>query len=197
MDNELWERMVSSRNQVHILGSAPSTLGGINAEAGTARMLNQARRIYQTVCVDLPGEMRDYELETLNGATECFLVSTPDLSALYLARRKCEGLRALGFRTRITTVVNKYQPRASMSIRDIEGILQLPVAFTVPAAEKQIAEAVVLGKVLDRKSEIVTAMERIARQMLPVSPQQTPSKVRRFLDTFSISPVRERFPWPD
>jgi Flp pilus assembly CpaE family ATPase len=154
-----------------------------------------SQKAYQTVCVDLPGEMREYEVDTLRRAKECFLVSTPDLGALHMAKRKSEMLRELGLQSKTSVVMNRFEGRGTMPLRDIEAILQLPVRFTVPVGDKEIAEAMQQGKALQGRSPLVTQIEHIARRMAPSAAPVGGPKARRFIEMFSIAPVRDRSRW--
>jgi pilus assembly protein CpaE len=194
--SEVWDNMVSRRDTLEILGSAPVNFGGVNPEDGALRLIDYARKSYQITCVDLPGDMRDYEIETIHRAKECFLVCTPDIGVLHMAKRKAELLSSLGLHSKVSVIMTRVEGRGSMSSKDVETILQLPVRFSVMAADKQIAEATQTGSVLEGRSPLVTRIESIARRMVPGTPKAGAASVgRRFIDMFSVSPVRERSRW--
>jgi pilus assembly protein CpaE len=195
MDTDLWDRMVCRRDMLEILGSAPVEFGSVNPEDGAIRLLEFAQRAYQTICVDLPGEMREYEIETLHRAKECFLVLIPDLGTLHMAKRKSEMLRELGLQAKSSVIMNRFDGRGAMALRDVESILQLPVRFTVPVADKEIAEATQQGKTLHGRSSLVVQIEQIGRRMVPSAAPVSGSKARRFIEMFSVTPVRDRARW--
>jgi pilus assembly protein CpaE len=195
LETDLWDRMVCRRDMLDILGSAPVEFGGVNPEDRAVELVELSQKAYQTVCVDLPGEMREYEVDTLRRAKECFLVSTPDLGALHMAKRKSEMLRELGLQSKTSVVMNRFEGRGTMPLRDIEAILQLPVRFTVPVGDKEIAEAMQQGKALQGRSPLVTQIEHIARRMAPSAAPVGGPKARRFIEMFSIAPVRDRSRW--
>jgi len=195
LETDLWDRMVCRRDMLEILGSAPVQFGGVNPELGAIRLLESAEKSYPTICVDLPGEMREYEIETLHRAKECFLVLTPDLGTLHMAKRKSEMLRELGLQAKVSVIINRSDGRGSMPLHDVESILQLPVRFTVPAADKEITEATQLGKALQGRSAIAVQIEQIGRRMAPSAAPVTGSKARKFIEMFSITPVRDRSRW--
>lgn len=195
LDSELWDRMVCRREMLDILGSAPVEFGGPNPESGAVSLIDFALESYQTICVDLPGEMRDYEVETLNRAKECFLVTTPDIGDLHMAKRKAKILQSLGVHNKVSVIMNRIEGRASMSIRDVEAILQLPVRFSVSSAEKQIAEATQAGKAIEGRSQLASEIECVARRMSPGVPAIKEIKARKFIEMFSVSHVRDRARW--
>jgi pilus assembly protein CpaE len=195
LDTGVWDQMVCRRGMLDILGSAPVEFGGVNPESGAVELLDLARASYRTVCVDLPGEMRDYEVETLNRAKECFLVTTSDIGALHMAKRKADALQSLGIQNKVSVIINRAEGRGGMAIRDVEAILQLPVRFSVGSSEKEIAEAIRTGQALAGRSPLVKQIENIAQRISPGAATGTGAKLRTFIETFSVSPVRDRATW--
>ena len=195
MDCELWDRMVCRRGTLDILGSAPVEFGNMNPESGAVELIDFACNAYQAIYVDLPGEMREYELETMNLAKECLLVTASDIGSLHMAKRKSEALRSMGLHSKISVIMNRTEGRTGMAIKDIEAILQLPVRFSVPSAEREITEATHAGKPVEGRSAIVTQVESIARRLTPGAPAVGASKPRHFIEMFSVSTVRDRHRW--
>ena len=99
------------RGALDILGSAPVEVSRDPDEAGAAAVLDYAGHRYAAIVVDLPGEMRGHELETLNRAREIFLVCTPDLGTLHMAKRKSQTLRQLDLHTRTSVILNRRDGR--------------------------------------------------------------------------------------
>jgi pilus assembly protein CpaE len=195
LDSGVFDQMVCRRGMLDILGSAPVEFGGVNPESGAVALVDLARASYRTICVDLPGEMRDYEVETINRAKECFLVTTSDIGALHMAKRKADALQTLGVQNKVSVIINRAEGRGSMAIRDVEAILQLPVRFSVGSSEKEIAEAIRAGKALDGRSPLVKQIENIAQRISPGAASGGGAKLRKFIETFSVSPVRDRATW--
>ena len=194
LDDTLWDQLVSRRGGLDILGSAPVEFDRQVSSVGSAAVLESARRRYRTVCVDLPGEMRQHELETLNSSKEIFLVCTSELGTLHMAQKKADMLQSLGIQSRVSVILNRVQPRGSMVLRDIEEVLHLPVRFTLPPAEAEIVAATQKAVALEGGSPIARLMESVARRMIGnasrvLAPKATP---RRLIEFFSVTPVRDK-----
>lgn len=195
LDSGVWDQMVCRRGMLDILGSAPVEFGGVNPEGGAVALVDLARASYRTICVDLPGEMREYEVETLHRAKECFLVTTSDIGALHMAKRKADALQALGIQNKVSVIINRAESRGAMAIRDVEAILQLPVRFSVGSSEREIAEAIQAGKALEGRSPLAKQIENIAHRISPGASTGKGAKLRSFIETFSVSAVRDRASW--
>jgi pilus assembly protein CpaE len=193
LDTDLWERLICRRGLLDILPSAPVEFGKSDSEEGWAGVLELGARQYQTICVDLPGDMREMEIGTLQRAREIFLVCTADIGALHMARRKCDQLRSLDLHHKVSAIVNRAGGRSAIAIADIESILEVPVRFTVAEAEKEITEATRKGVAIEGRTPLALQIEAIARHLIPSLPvlQRSP-RARRFIEFFSISPVREK-----
>ncbi len=195
LDESLWGRAVCRRGNLDILGSAPFEYGRSAPEAGAAAVLDYARPKYRTICVDLPGEMRDHELETIQRAREIFLVCTSDLGALHMAKRKADFLQTLDVRSRVSVIMNRADARGAMPIKHVEEILELPVRFTVPQAEKEIAAVTQKAVAIEGRSEMAIQLEKIARRMVGTTAAGEDTISRRFIEFFSVTPVREKAGW--
>jgi pilus assembly protein CpaE len=181
-----WERLTNRRGLLDILGSAPQKFIDAEPERAAAFLLTSACKEYKTVFVDLPGEMREYEIDTLRRAAECFLVCTPDIGVMHMAQRKAEQLRSLKLGTKTSVIMNRSGGLGFMSSKDVESILQLPVRFNVPNAYKEIGEVTRAASVLEGRGALASQIESIARCLSPVEVSTTAETgARRFLEFFS------------
>lgn len=191
-----WEGLINRRGNLDILGSAPQEFLQPDLEQRTALLLNYARQRYQTVVIDLPGEMRDYEVEALRKATSCFLVCNSDIGVMHMAQRKSEQIHALVLEEKTSVILNRAGGLGLISPRDVESILFLPVRFSVANAYKEIAAATRSATTLEGRGGVVTQIENIARWMLPPAKpaaEQTDVKEsasRRLLEFFSTGGAR-------
>jgi pilus assembly protein CpaE len=199
MDQNLWGQLISERDGLEILGSAPGQPGVQVPLESFQSILKWARRQNGVVVVDLPGTMEDFEIAVLQKAGTIFLVCSPDLVGLHMARQTIQRLHSLNLLDRVSVLLNRVDKRTGLSIRDIEGILGLPVRVTLPADERTIREAVQQGAGVDPKSVFGTQIEVIAGKLIgngdnganPASPR--PKK--RFVEFFAIPQNRAINPW--
>lgn len=191
LDREVWSNLVSQIGNLHMLGSGAADFANpFEADRFTA-LLDFAVRQYALVAVDLPGSMEDYECSVLLRATRILLVCTPDIDALHLARRKAQWFRDMQIADKVSVVLNCVERRNTLSVEDIERIIQLPVRYQLPAGAKDISKAVQKGGILDPTCNLGRQIAAIAADMTPgKSVSQKPSSVRRFVEYFSVSSAR-------
>jgi len=191
LDADVWGTLVSQLGNLHLLGSGPVDFSRPFLAERFTELLEFAIRQYSVVSVDLPGSMEDYECEVLMRATRVFLVTTPDIGALHLARRKAVWFHDLRLTDKVSLVLNCVDRRGALSVDEIERIVQIPVRYVVPASANEIAKAVQKGAVLEGSSPLAKQIARIANDMVTARPTGKKSNpVRRFVEYFSVSAAR-------
>jgi Flp pilus assembly CpaE family ATPase len=192
LDQDLWSSLVARLGNLHLLGSGPVDFSRHVPTDRYAALLDFAVRHYSLVSVDLPGTMEDCEAETLMRSKRIFLVCTPDIGALHVARRKATWLQDLRLTDKVAVVLNCVDRRTALSMDDIQRIIQLPIRYMLPANTGEIARAVQKGAVLDSSSGLGKHIARIAAELTAGRPMsKKPNAVRRFVEYFSISAARD------
>jgi Flp pilus assembly CpaE family ATPase len=192
LDQDLWTSLVAQLDNLHLLGSGPVDFSRQVPADSYAALLDFAVRRYSLVAVDLPGTMEDFECATLMRSKRIFLVCTPDIGALHVARRKASWLQDLRLADKVAVVLNCVERRSTLSVEDIQRIIQLPVRYILPANTGDITRAVQKGAVLDSSSGLGKHIARIASELTAGRPaSQKTNAVRRFVEYFSVSAARD------
>ena len=199
MEATLWDQIISEREGLDVLGSAPAEFGSQVPLESFLSVLKWARREYTTVVVDLPGTMEDFEIATMQQAGTIFLVCGPDLVGIHMARRKIERLHSLQLIDRVCVVMNRVDKRTALSLRDLEGLLGLPIRISLPADENSINEAVHKGTCVSPKSALGKQIEAMALKMAGSGSKAknagAPRPKRKFVEFFSIPQAKALDPW--
>ena len=192
LDQDLWSSLVVQLGNLHLLGSGPVDFSRQVTPDRYTALLDFALRRYSLVTVDLPGTMDDQECETLMRSKRIFLVCTPDIGALHVARRKASWLQDLRLTDKVAVVLNCVDRRSTLSVDDIQRIIQLPVRHILPANTGDISRAVQKGAILDSSSGLGKYIARISTELTAGRPaSQKPNRMRRFVEYFSISAARD------
>jgi Flp pilus assembly CpaE family ATPase len=191
LDRDMWASMVPQYGNLHLLGSGAADFSFSYDPEQFRELLDFAVRQYLTVAVDLPGSMDDYECDVLLRSKGILLVCTPDVGALHVARRKAQWLRDMHLTDKVSVVLNRVESRSTLSVKDIEKIIQLPVRYLLPDSTKDVASAVQKGEILNGKCDLGRQIAAIAGDMVPSKAGlHKPSPAKRFVEYFSVSPVR-------
>lgn len=165
MDENLWEKLVKSFGQLDVL-PAGKLVPGSRIEAIQIRYLVEfARRNYKAICLDLSGILEKFSIEILHEAKQIFLVCTPEVPSLHLAREKLRFLRGLELGGRVKILLNRAQRHSLIPIAEVEKLLQLPVYMSFPNDYIRVHKAITAGKNVNPASELGAGFRALAESI--------------------------------
>jgi pilus assembly protein CpaE len=146
LDEEFWNKLVIRHDGLDVLASGESSFGGRLDPARVIELLAVARRLYQTLCIDLSGEMEDYSVAVMQESKDILLVCTPEAAVLHMARRRLARLKALGLGDRVRVIVNRVSSVGFVSAEQIPALLGQEVYATIRNDYRLIGEALLAGR---------------------------------------------------
>ena len=138
LDQAVWENLVVKRDGLDILCSGRLD-PGVTLGPPERILLHFARRSYQSICLDLSGNMEPYSIELMRQSKEIFVVCTSDIPSLHFARSKADFLRQAGLEDRASVLLNRAEKRSTFSIQDVEKLLGLRVRFSFMNDPKRVS----------------------------------------------------------
>jgi pilus assembly protein CpaE len=191
MDEALWPQLVTSVGSMDVL-HAGKLNPNFRIEAAQIRhLIDFMRRNYKALCFDLSGNLEKYSFEIMHESKRVFLVCTPEIPSLHLAREKYAFLKTLDLEDRVSVLVNRVAKRPVITPEQIEQILGLPVFMTFPNDYLGVHRALTAGRCVDQASELGRCCSHLAHALVEKkqTPAATPHK-KRFIEYFSIVPNR-------
>ena len=189
LDETLWPQLVTSMSHMDVLHSGRLNPGYRIEGAQIRSMVEFARRNYRSVCVDLSGNMEKYSIEIMQESKRVFLVTTPEIASLHLARERFHYLRQLDLGDRIQLILNRSQKRAPISVNQIEDLLGLPVLASIPNDYQGVSRALTAGKPVDTNSELGREFQTLAFSMMErKAAKASPKAGKSISDYLSILP---------
>jgi len=135
--------------------------------------------------------LEKYSIEIMQESKRIFVVCTPELPSLHLARQRVDFLRSLELESRVSLLLNRAQKNSLIPTAEIEKMIGLPVAMELPNDYRGVHKAFSNAKPVDASSELGKRFADLARQL--VSKGVEPPLPKRFVDYFTISPARFSF----
>jgi Flp pilus assembly CpaE family ATPase len=155
-------------------------------------LLEFFRRNYRALCVDLSGNLEKYSLEIMHESRRVFLVCTPEITSLHLAREKYLYLKQLDLGDRVSVLLNRCQKRSLITPQQIEQLLGLPVHMTFPNDYQGVQKALTEGRWVEPHSDLGKQFTALAGSMIELrqssSANSVPESKKRFLEFFSVVP---------
>jgi len=194
MDENLWPQLVTNFGALDVIHSGRINPGFRVEGSHIRHLLEFARKQYKGVVVDLSGNMEKYSIEIMMESKRIFLVCTPEIPSLHLAREKFLFLKNLDLGDRVSVLLNRCTKRQVISADQIEGLLGMPVAMSFTNDYHGVHQALTMGKNVDPASELGRQISNLSRMMLNIdsgaAAPPPPKKKSGLADLFSFGKSR-------
>lgn len=122
---------------------------------------------YSTVVVDHPDALYSASRAVLSRSSFVGIVCTPDISALYLVRRKRRAIAALLGRepNRLGLIVNRATSWGSLDRADVERVAEAPILAALPNDYAAVRRASWQGGLVEQDSALAVEMLRLAERI--------------------------------
>jgi pilus assembly protein CpaE len=123
MDENQWPQLVTEVGKLDVLHAGKLNPAFRMESIQVRRLIEFARRNYKVICADLSGNLEKYSLEIMQESKRIFLVCTPEVPALHLAREKYRFLKDVDLGDRVSLIVNRCERSCVVSPEQIEELL--------------------------------------------------------------------------
>lgn len=130
-------------------------------------LLESARRAYGFVVADLPAPIYSSTIGILAAADLIYLVCTPEITSLHLAKRKIDRMRSLGIPTaKLRLLLNRAGSNRSLGAEQIEKITGVPVQWALDNDYRAVTEAALRGGLVPRNTALFQQLEQLGDLVL-------------------------------
>jgi Flp pilus assembly CpaE family ATPase len=177
IDESLWNQLIARRDGIHLMHAGCLSPSVQMDPAQLQPLLSFAASQYPTVIADLPGSHDTLSIHVAEQSTQVYMVCTPDLASLHLARRQLQFLKELGVMDRVELVVNRATCHFGLSGRAIEEILEKSPAIYVPNNYLPLQKALKERSLMSADSPYCRALSELVPRILglPASPAARPA----------------------
>lgn len=188
MDEALWPQMVTTIDKLDVLHAGKLNPDFRVEAAQLNHLMEFMRRNYKVLCFDLSGNLEKYSLEIMHESKKIFLVCTPEIPSLHLAREKYLYLKQLDLHDRVCVLLNRSQRRPLITPEQIEQLLGVPVTMTFPNDYQGVHRALTFGRWVDPTTELGRQFTLLSQIMLDTRPHPVVQRSKRFIEFFSVIP---------
>ncbi len=177
LDGTLWSRIVAQAHGLDLLLTPQPNRPGLISWSKYHQLLQFVRGRYDEVVVDLPEVVNDATVEIVRRARRVFVVTTPELPSLVLARQRCLMLKERGIPVeRVGIIVNRWK-KDEIPVAEIGRFLEEPVAAVFQNDYQCARRAIQEGRLVGPKSELGRAFAAFARKLTTPGPvlKETPA----------------------
>lgn len=170
LEASFWNSLVNDCSGVDVLPVPDVPYPELDDAVRIHDLLEFARQSYEWVVVDVPAIFHRVSLLTLAECDQAFLVTTPELASLHLARKAVNLLGQLGFgKDRFHLVVNRLNKRDGIGSADIEKIFNCQLHACLPNDYFSLHRVVMLGQSLGPDSELGRGVDNFASRLTGTS----------------------------
>ena len=189
MDESMWPSMVTTMDRLDVLHAGKLNPDFRIEPTQIRHLMEFMRRNYAVLCFDLSGNLEKYSLEIMQESKKIFLVCTPEIPSLHLAREKYVYLKQLDLGDRVAVLLNRSQKRPLITLQQIEQLLGLPVHMTFPNDYHGVQRAVTEGRSVDTGSDLGKQFNMLAQSMLETKQNSSSGDgKKKFIEFFSVVP---------
>ncbi len=194
LDEDLWRQLIGKSDKLDVLHGGNLISPPRIDPASLQRVLDIARAQYEVICADLGSDLNEFSIELLRESQRIFLITTPEVAPVHLAKARAKSLGDLGLADRVSLVLNRKDHwRGHLETAVVAEAVGVPVAYCIGNDYDTCAEAVVRGTSIPGASDIGRQILNLAQSLRADSLQKTPptGHGRRFLEFFHISHVED------
>jgi pilus assembly protein CpaE len=192
MDESLWPSMVTSINNLDVLHAGKLNPDFRVEPTQIRHLMEFMRRNYGALCFDLSGNLERYSLEIMHESKRIFLVCTPEIPSLHLAREKYLYLKQLDLSDRVCVLLNRCQKRPLITAQQIEQLLGLPVHMSFPNDYQGVQRALTMGSWVESNTDLGKQFNLLAQSMIGNKQMGQSDSKKKFIEFFSVAPGRAR-----
>ncbi len=185
LDACFWKALVSNGTpRLEVITAPARGPAGPVEEIPFRHVLRFTRSQYDWILADLGRGLNPVSLSLLGEIDECFLVTTPDVPALYKAKHLMATLVEGGYRRdHLRVIVNRAEKNAEMTLEDIERMLGVGAYGVIANDYPALHEAYTEGTLAEEGGNLGTHFARLAAKIAGIEPV-APKPKRRFMSLF-------------
>jgi pilus assembly protein CpaE len=146
LDGPAWSELVSNLEGLDVLHTGKLSPDRRIVHSQIRHLTDFTMRLYTHVLIDLSPNLETYAQHIMQTAKRVFLVTTPEIPAVYLAREKVKFLQNIELGGRVSLMINRYHRGAALSPAQIEATVAIPLAATIPNDYKEAQAALTAGR---------------------------------------------------
>jgi pilus assembly protein CpaE len=186
LDEDLWSQMVGKWDKLEVLHAGElDTPPGMELP-GLEPVLSMARSQYEVICADLGSHFDPLSMALLKDSRRIFLVTTPEVAPLHLARARMRRLTELGLNDRVSLLLNR-KVRSKVADSDVEKAVGIPVSYSFSDDYLGVQDAVLRASPVPQGSELGESILNLAHSLAPHRELKQTSRHRKFLKFFHVS----------
>jgi pilus assembly protein CpaE len=190
LDEDLWFQMVGKWDKLEVLHAGELDTPPGMTVPGLERVLSMARAQYEVICADLGSHFDPLSIALLRESRRIFLMTTPEVTSLHMARARMRRLTQLGLIDRVSLLLNR-KVGSVVTDSDVETTVGIPVSHSFSNDYPGVQEAILRASPVSTGSELGESILNLAHSLVPHREPIETSRRRKFLKFFHIPHMQD------
>jgi pilus assembly protein CpaE len=175
ISHDFWSTVTVDADGIDVLPAPDMPCTGGVDQKKINEVLEHARNNYEWTVVDLPCIFHRLSLVTVMESDRAFLVSTPELASLHLARRAVKLLTQIGMDSqKFQVLINRVDSRDDLGTGNLTKLFDCRVDSSLPDDKLGIQRVVTLGKPIEGETDLGRAIDTLAGKLMGSLPDKKP-----------------------
>ncbi len=198
LDEDLWAQMVGKWDGLEILQAGELEAPGSADLRGLEQVLSMARAQYEVICADLASSFDPFSVAVLRESQKIFLVTTPEILPLHMARMRIARLETLGLKERVSLILNRRVSRG-LSDEEVAKSVGIPISYSLSNDYKSTQQAILdAAPIRTKGSPLGESILNLAHALAPRRQPDHAAPRRKFLEFFHVERTNDaEIPWRD
>ena len=167
--DELWPRIVTTWNGLDVLPSPNFAQVSPDRLDRIPEVFRSATYLYPCVIIDLPSSVFSSSQEVFRLADKIYLVSTPEVMSLHLARRKISQFLELGIASEdVRLILNRVGSKKALETSDVGKVVGVPVDWTIRNEYSLVNDTYLKGELVPGNSALGRELYRLGCHIMGI-----------------------------
>ena len=176
LSHDFWSTVTVDADGIDVLPAPDMPFTGAIDQKKVNEVLEHARNNYDWTVVDLPCIFNRLSLVTAMESDRAFLISTPELASLHLARRAVKLLSQIGMDSqKFQVLINRMVSRDDLGTGNLTKLFDCRVDTSLPDDRLGIQRVVTLGKPIESETDLGRAIDTLAGKLMGALPERNPA----------------------
>lgn len=167
LTHDFWSTVTVDADGIDVLPAPEMPYIGAMDQKKLNEVLEHARANYEWTVIDLPCIFHRLSLVTVMESDRAFLVSTPELASLHLARKAVKLLTQIGVDSqKFQVLINRIDARDDLGTGKLSKLFECRVDTSLPDDKLGIQRVVTLGKPIEGETDLGRAIDALAGKLM-------------------------------
>ncbi len=165
--SQAWDACTCAWEQLRVLVGPADPDEAMGASVFTDQLLDSATNFYSCSMADLAGPVDTSSAQILKRSDRIYVVSTPEITSLHIAKRKADRMRRIGIADeRVRLLVNRVGAQGGLDADRAGEVVGLPVEWTLENDYKAVRSAAWKGGLVPSDTKLGSQMRHLGLQIV-------------------------------